>query len=105
MSRAERIEQTLRDRFSPTHLEVSNESGMHAVPKGSETHFRVVVVTPLFEGLGRVERHKAVYEALAGEMRAGVHALAVVARTPDEWATESVVPKSPPCLGGSKEGA
>src|SRR6476620_11222357 len=102
MSVADRIENKLRERFRPSHLEVMNESGMHAVPKGSETHFRVVVVTPAFEGLGRVDRHKAVYEALAEEMRSGVHALAVVSRMPEEWAKESAVPVSPPCLGGSK---
>lgn len=102
MSVADRIEHKLRERFLPSHLEVINESGNHSVPKGSETHFRVVVVTPAFDGLGRVDRHKAVYETLAEEMRSGVHALAVVSRTPEEWAKESTVAESPPCLGGSK---
>lgn len=102
MSVANRIEHKLRERFNPSHLEVVNESGNHSVPLGSETHFRVVVVTPAFDGLGRVDRHKAVYETLAEEMRGGVHALAVVSRTPEEWAKESTVAESPPCLGGSK---
>lgn len=100
---AARIEEKLRGRFSGlTHLEVLNESGSHSVPKGSETHFRVVLVAPQFGALNRVERHQAVYDALAEELRTGVHALALVTRTPEEWAKEATVPESPPCLGGSK---
>ncbi|MFO0668732.1 MAG: BolA family protein [Polyangiaceae bacterium] len=101
MSIAERIRQKLEARLAPTHLAVENESGMHAVPKGAETHFRVVVVSAAFEGLGRVERHKMVYETLAQEMKDGVHALAVVSRTPVEWSQTEAVPASPPCMGGS----
>lgn len=100
---AARIEEKLRARFAGlTHLEVLNESGNHSVPRGSETHFRVVVVARQFGSLNRVERHKAVYDALAEELRTGVHALALVTRSPEEWAKEAAVPESPPCLGGSK---
>lgn len=101
MTVAESIEEKLRARLRPTHLEVKNESGMHAVPKGSETHFRVVVVSPAFDGMGRVDRHKLVYEALADELRSGVHALAVVSRTPAEWEKEANPGESPACMGGS----
>jgi stress-induced morphogen len=99
---SETIERKLRERFEPIHLEVINESGNHSVPRGSETHFRVVVVSKSFDGLGRVDRHKLVYGALAAELAGGVHALAVVSRTPDEWQKDAAVPASPPCLGGSK---
>ena len=100
----ERIERKLGAGFVPARLEVTNESSMHSVPPGSETHFRVVVVSDAFEGKSLVERHRLIYEALAPEMRSGVHALTITARTPSEWAKSAAVAASPPCLGGSKTG-
>ena len=47
------------------HLEVTNESAMHSVPKGSETHFKVLVVSTAFAGMGPVDRHRTVNGALA----------------------------------------
>jgi len=97
------IRSKLTSALVPAHLEVVNESRMHSVPPGSETHFKVVVVSMAFEGLGSLERHRRVHAVLAAELSGGVHALTVRARTPGEWATESAVPfESPPCLGGSK---
>ena len=101
-SRAERIETQLRAALSPDVLEVENESKNHNVPKGSETHFKVVVVSRAFAGLTRVARHQLVYQALADEMKKGLHALSIVSKSPDEWAKDAAVPASPPCLGGSK---
>ncbi len=49
------IEAALRAKLAPTHLEVINESHMHSVPKGSETHFKVVVISPGFEGLSLIK--------------------------------------------------
>jgi BolA protein len=104
MSRQESIESTLRAAFAPAVLEVINESHNHSVPRGSETHFKVVVVSSAFEGKGRVDRHRLVNAALAEQLRSGVHALTITSRTPGEWATTegSQVAASPPCLGGSK---
>lgn len=45
------ITQALTENLSPVHLEVVNESYMHNVPKGSETHFKVLVVSSRFESL------------------------------------------------------
>ena len=92
----------LRTALSPTELEVENESHKHSVPKGSETHFKVVVVSAFFEGQSAVRRHQLVYGALAEELKGGVHALAITARTPEEWGLSPSAPASPPCLGGSK---
>ena len=100
----ENIERKLGDRFSPTWLEVTNESSKHSVPPGSETHFKVVVVSDAFEGKALVERHRLVYETLGDEIRAGVHALTITSRTPAEWQKNGVAAASPPCLGGSKTG-
>jgi BolA protein len=98
------IERKLGERFSPTWLEVTNESSKHSVPPGSETHFKVVVVSDAFEGKALVERHRLVYAALDDEMRSGVHALTITSRTPAEWQKNGVAAASPPCLGGSKTG-
>jgi BolA protein len=96
------IERKLEERFSPTWLEVTNESSKHSVPAGSETHFKVVVVSDAFEGKPLVERHRLVYGTLDDEMRSGVHALTITSRTPAEWQKNGVAAASPPCLGGSK---
>jgi stress-induced morphogen len=98
------IDEKLREAFSPEHLEVINESKNHSVPKGSETHFKVVVVSQSFEGKSRVDRHRLVNDALKEFLKNGVHALTITPRTPAEWATleGAVVSASPPCLGGSK---
>lgn len=104
MTVQEAIVEKLSSALSPLHLEVDNESHMHSVPAGSETHFKVVVVSAGFEGLSRVARHRRVHGVLADELTGGVHALSVVAKTPAEWAASSDVPASPQCLGGSKAG-
>ncbi len=105
MSLEERIEAKLRAALAPTTLSLENESGKHNVPPGSETHFKVVVVSPAFEGKSAVARHKLVYAALAEEFRDGLHALAITSRTPAEWSASSDTSRSPPCLDGSKAGA
>jgi stress-induced morphogen len=97
------IERKLGEELSPVHLEVINESGMHNVPKGSETHFKVLVVSDAFDGLGLVDRHRKVNGILAEELRAGVHALSIRALTPSQWEGDAAAPfVSPKCLGGSK---
>lgn len=96
-----RIEAKLKETLVPLHLEVINESHMHSVPKGSETHFKVVVVSPRFDGLSPVKRHQLVYGALADEMKSGVHALAITSRTPSEWAALPESNASPKCHGGN----
>jgi len=96
------IERKLRDELTPSVLDVINESSMHSVPPGSETHFKVTVVSNAFEGKSLVERHRLVYALLDDEMRGGVHALTITSRTPAEWEKNAAVAKSPACLGGSK---
>jgi BolA protein len=92
----------LTDTFTPVQLEVINESHMHSVPKNSETHFKVTVVSDHFVAQQKVARHQAVYGCLSEEMANPVHALAIHAYTPDEWqARNQSAPQSPDCLGGS----
>ncbi|MFT3773258.1 MAG: BolA family protein [Minicystis sp.] len=102
----QRIEGKLGDALGPVHLEVINESAMHNVPPGSETHFKVLVVSPVFEGLGLVDRHRKVNEALREELKSGVHALSIRALTPSQWDGGGAAGfVSPKCLGGSKADA
>lgn len=101
-SRADRIQRSLEEAFSPEHLSVLNESDSHSVPKGSETHFKVVLVSNRFDGKSRVERHTMVYGALEAEFKAKLHALSLVTRTPEEWAASNAVPASPECAGARK---
>lgn len=103
MDTRQRIEQKLQAAFTPLHLEVVNESHMHNVPEGSESHFRVVLVSGQFEAKPLVQRHRAVNGLLREELHSGVHALALHTLTPDEWfAKGGQAPESPPCLGGGK---
>ncbi|WP_439133583.1 BolA family protein [Pseudomaricurvus sp.] len=96
------ITQKLEQHFSPAHLDVVNESHMHNVPPGSESHFKVVLVSESFEGLRQVPRHQQVYKVLSEEMAGEVHALALHTYSPEEWQATGLAPDSPQCLGGSK---
>ncbi len=96
--------QKLTAHFNPQHLEVHNESHMHSVPPGSESHFKLVLVSQVFDGKRQVQRHQAVYACLAEELQQGLHALALHTYSPAEWQQAAAVPASPQCLGGSQHG-
>ncbi len=97
------IEQKLAESLTPAHLEVINESHMHSVPPGSESHFKVVIVTDAFDGVSRVKRHQQVNGILEKELKEDLHALSMQTMTPDEWtARGGRVMTSPECLGGGK---
>uniref|UniRef100_A0A8C8EMV3 Uncharacterized protein n=1 Tax=Oncorhynchus tshawytscha TaxID=74940 RepID=A0A8C8EMV3_ONCTS len=83
------IRTKLTQQLEPEPLEVNNESHMHAVPPGSESHF------PL-------QRHHLLNETLAEELKTCIHALAIQAKTPQQWGSNPSIAKSPPCMGGSK---
>jgi BolA protein len=103
VARQERIQERLQNALDPVVLDVVNESHMHSVAPGSETHFKVLVVSAAFEGKGLVDRHRAVNAALADEMKSGLHALTIRALTPSQWEADGAAGfKSPACLGGSK---
>jgi BolA protein len=99
------IETRLAEQLAPEHLKVINESNQHNVPPDSETHFKVVIVSPAFEGKRKVARHQMVYALVAEQLAGPVHALALHTYTAAEWAERyGEAPMSPPCLGGSKSG-
>ncbi|MCS6779920.1 MAG: BolA family transcriptional regulator [Geminicoccaceae bacterium] len=84
----EEIERRLRAALHPERLEIVDESARHAGHAGArpegETHFKIVVVSPAFSGLGRLERQRRVHALLADLLRARIHALQIVARAPGE---------------------
>lgn len=100
------IEQKLLAHFEPAHLEVVNESFMHNVPDGAETHFKVILVTPEFSGKRLIHRHRAVNAILKDELADQIHALALHTYTDVEWQNlYGNSPDSPACLGGMKKHA
>ena len=97
------IEDNLQKALNPLHLEVINESGMHNVPPGSETHFKVIAVSEEFTGKNLVARHRMINQLLTEQLASQVHALSMHTLTPEEWSnTEKSIPDSPLCLGGKK---
>ena len=97
------IEQKLKGNLNMSHSEILNESHMHNVPAGSESHFKLVLVTDDFQNLSLLARHKMIYGLLDEEMKGGVHALALHTYSEDEWAKkQGQAPDSPLCHGGGK---
>jgi len=84
------ITEKLRNAFAPESLRVEDESHRHEGHTGSspggETHFRLYIVSEAFRGKSRLERHRMINTALAGELAGGVHALAIHAQAPGESA-------------------
>ncbi|KQT61560.1 BolA family transcriptional regulator [Methylobacterium sp. Leaf456] len=82
------IAERLAAELAPAHLEVIDESHLHAghsgARPGGETHFRLDVVAAAFDGKSRIERHRLVNSLLDEAFKRGLHALAVRARTPTE---------------------
>ena len=102
MSMQDTIEQKLAGEFNAEFLQVENESHMHNVAPGSESHFKVTIVSESFKDQMLIKRHRRVNQALEQEMQQ-IHALAIHTLTPDEWqARDGNVTASPPCRGGGK---
>jgi BolA protein len=86
--RRQRIESALRDRLEAVHVEVIDESHLHAGHAGAKSgggHFRATIVSARFEGLSPVAAQRLVYEALADEMGGEIHALTMKTLTPAKW--------------------
>ncbi len=83
---AHEIEDKLRQALAPVQLQVDDDSHLHAGHAGAREgrHFTVHISSTRFAGLSRVARHRLVYDSLGPLGAQGVHALAIVARVPDE---------------------
>lgn len=81
MTYAQRMRQKLTEAFAPEALEIIDESEAHrghgGYREGGETHFRIVIRSAAFNGIGRVARHRAVMAAVKEELDERVHALAL----------------------------
>ena len=102
MSIEKSIVSKIEEGIAPEYLDVKNESDGHNVAPGSETHFKLTIVSESFIGRSQVQRHQKVYQLLADELAGGVHALALHTYSPQEWQSLERVPDSPNCLGGEK---
>ena len=85
MTRFNRIQTLVQENLNPLHLEIENESSQHSVPPGSETHFKILVISDIFIGFSRVDRQRKIHGLLDQEFKTGLHALTIRALTPDEW--------------------
>lgn len=103
MSVQQTIENKINNALDPNHLVVINESHMHSVPPGSESHFKLVIVTDSFDGVPRVRRHQTVNAILKDELAGPLHALSMETLTQEEWQLKNgAIRESPDCHGGSK---
>lgn len=81
------IEQCLESKFAPSHLQVKDQSHLHAGHAGARDgmgHFEVTIVADAFDGKSRIERHKLIYGALGTLMKTDIHALKINAFSPTE---------------------
>jgi BolA protein len=82
------IDHKLRAALAPTRLVITDDSAKHAghagAREGGESHFTVDIVSAAFAGKSRVARQRLVYGLLKEEFDAGLHALALITRAPDE---------------------
>ncbi len=103
MTVREQLEQRLLEQLQPERMNLENESHRHSVPPGSESHWNLVVVSPIFENRSLLQRQRTVYGAV-GDLMQRIHALTMKTLTPAEWeaAGGDVANPAPPCMGGSK---
>lgn len=81
------IRRRLEEAFAPDELEILDDSSKHAGHAGARDgrgHFHVRIVSPVFSGKKRIERHRLVYAALGTLMQTDIHALGVIALSPDD---------------------
>ena len=84
MTRFQRIPELL-EVLNPVHLQLENESDQHAGPPGRESHFKLLLVSAIFDGLSRIDRQRKVNDLLKQEFQLGLHALTQRLLTPSEW--------------------
>ena len=102
MMMQEIIETRLTEALNIHYLSVENESHQHNVAPGSESHFKVTIVSDEFESVMLIKRHRMINKLLENELQK-IHALALHTLTPKEWSDRGgEVAASPACRGGGK---
>ena len=72
-------------------------------PTGSESHFKVVIVSAKFERKSLLQQHQLINQVLAEDLAGPVHALSIQAKTPTQWEHSGhAIRDTPECLGGKK---
>ena len=103
MSAITSIENKLNNSLEPSHLEVIDESYLHNVEPGKESHVRIVAVSDN-TALNLVKRHQLIYSQIQEEIDGPIHAIFLHTFTPQEWKDKNEKAEaSPDCLGGSKK--
>ena len=98
------IESKLTKELDPSHLEVIDESYLHNIEPGKESHVRIVVVSEQFEDLNLVKRHQLIYQQINEELEGPIHAISLHTFTDSEWKDKNETAQdSPDCLGGMKK--
>lgn len=81
MNRTEEIRAALDGKFSPDRLVVTDESESHrghaGYQEGGESHFHVAISAPEFADMSRLQRHRAVHDAVGKDLMGRIHALAL----------------------------
>jgi BolA protein len=81
MAISDEMESRLRETFSPTVLNVVDDSESHrghaGFQEGGESHFNVEIKSTAFDGMSRIARHRAVHSALGKAIIGRIHALAL----------------------------
>lgn len=103
MSAQQNITIKLRDALPIQHLDVIDESAQHNVPRGTESHFKIVIVSPAFEGKTLLARHRLIHSILADVLATHIHALALHTLTNEEWCEADAAANSPRCRGAGVE--
>lgn len=86
--RMQLFEADLRSAFELLDLKIEDESHLHAGHAGAASgggHFKIRIVSPQFEGMNSVKRHRAIYAALSSHFPQAIHALTIEAMTPAEY--------------------
>ena len=95
MSKQQELLERIQAEFQPHFVTVENESHMHSSGRGADSHFKLVIVSDVFEGMRKVQRHQKLYQLFADDLKNGIHLY-----TKSEWESlGEAFPKSPNCLG------
>ena len=85
------LESTLRTRLrdlAPSTLEIHDDSAEHTGHAGAANgggHFSVLIVSNMFCGVSRLERHKTVLARVSDLLPHPIHALSIKALAPEEF--------------------
>ena len=85
------IETKLKEKFSPTHIDLVDKSHTHTTDEHIETMkdkerlYELTIIAEEFKSMTLVERHKAIYKVLDIMNNPGIHGIKIKASSPEEW--------------------